>query len=103
LHRLNGTRKVAQKAVWTMAHPTKSDRTLQASRAHAPTQAQQREARLAAELRANLQKRKQQARGRAMRDAAAATAEADTGEAGAAEPHAPQPGGQSGGQSGEVA
>jgi hypothetical protein len=50
-----------------MAHPTKSDKKLQPPKLQAQ---EQRRARLAAELRANLHKRKEQARGRAHRDVA---------------------------------
>jgi hypothetical protein len=58
-----------------MAHPTVSDKKL-----HAREQREQRRARLARELRANLLKRKEQARGRAQRDAGEA-GNPQTGEA----------------------
>jgi hypothetical protein len=67
-----------------MAHPTRSDKKLQALN--------QRRARLAAELRANLHKRKEQARGRAQRDVAAR----------AVEESRPETGGTQVGQTGEV-
>jgi hypothetical protein len=49
-----------------MAHLTNSDKKLQAQ-----GQREQRRARLAAELRANLLRRREQARGRALRETAA--------------------------------
>ena len=78
-----------------MAHPTKSDKKLQPPTLPAPKlQArEQRRARLAAELRANLHKRKEQARGRALRDVAGGTGEES----------APEPGEAQVGQPGEVA
>ena len=64
LHGLGGARKVGKNAPGPMSHSAKSDTKLQAQ--------EQRRARLAAELRASLRKRKAQARGRAQqRDAAA--------------------------------
>jgi hypothetical protein len=57
-----------------MAQPTKSDQKVQAQ--------ERRRARLAAELRSNLQKRKEQARGRAQRDGAAGAGEESTPETG---------------------
>jgi hypothetical protein len=62
-----------------MAHSTESDKKLQAPKLQAQ---EQRRARLAAELRANLHKRKAQARGRALRDAADEADEASKPEAG---------------------
>jgi hypothetical protein len=60
-----------------MAQPTTTDKKL-----HAQTQREQRRARLARELRANLLKRKQQARGRAQPAAGAGEASnSATGEA----------------------
>ena len=60
-----------------MAHPTNSYKKLQAQE-----QREQRRARLAAELRANLLRRKEQARGRALREGAAGGGEAMPPEAG---------------------
>ncbi len=65
-----------------MAHPT--DKKVQTQ--------ERRRARLAAELRSNLQKRKEQTRGRAQRDAAAGAGEGSTPEAD-----------EQGGQAGELA
>jgi hypothetical protein len=73
-----------------MAHPTKSDKKLQAPKRQAQ---EQRRARLVAELRANLHKRKEQARGRAPRDVAGGTGEESK----------PEPGEAQVGRAGEVA
>jgi hypothetical protein len=68
LHGLGGARKVGKNAPGPMSHSAKSDKTLQAQA--------QRRARLAAELRTSLLKRKAQARGRAQqRDAGAGAGE----------------------------
>jgi hypothetical protein len=86
LHGLGGARKVIRNPSGPMSHSAKSDRKLQAQ--------ERRRARLAAELRASLLKRKAQARGRAQqRDAAA----------GAGEEGRPEPGQAQAGQPGEVA
>jgi hypothetical protein len=70
-----------------MPHPTKSDKTLRTAKVQAPklTAQEQRRARLAAELRSNLLKRKEQARGRAQRDVADGAGEAGTPESGKAQ------------------
>jgi hypothetical protein len=70
-----------------MTHPIKSDKSLQAAKLQAPkpTAQEQRRARLAAELRSNLLKRKEQARGRAQRDVADGAGEAGNPEIGKAQ------------------
>jgi hypothetical protein len=87
LHRRGGARKVAQKALGSMTHPIKSDKSLQAAKLQAPKPSaqEQRRARLAAELRSNLLKRKEQARGRAHRDVADGAGEAGNPEIGKAQ------------------
>jgi hypothetical protein len=82
LHSLGGARKVGKNASGPMSHSAKSDKKLQ-DRA-------QRRARLEAELRASLLKRKAQARGRAQqRDVAGGAGEEgrpETGQAQAGRP-----------------